>query len=336
MRDPPKDSGRDYTGLTFSMAYPQAINLVAMRTVAQSLHDITMCDLHSGDLSLAHQDLLALVGMAHLHAESWTIVDQMIRSVMAGLAVDAVWMALRAPGWTDGQLAELQDKLASLSFFKEMEQAIRAERAVGLDWYCALKTNRNATAFGILNRGHSMADLPEKALGWLWETLWADGDLWFYCQYQQRFIDLTHELAVSNSYRQIAADFDEFQTDIERAFSGVRRYKYLWSAMHYPNMRRVLETLAKNETSRQLAIAAIAIERCKVRHGKLPSELKELQPEFVSVLPVDLYVGRPLLYRPKVDGEFTLYSVGVNFRDDGGGTNDVVWPKPIWPANSTK
>jgi hypothetical protein len=70
MRDPPLDSGRDYTGTSSSLY------IVAMREVAQWVYIIAMYDLHQGDLSLAHQDLLALIGMAHLHAETWNAVDQ--------------------------------------------------------------------------------------------------------------------------------------------------------------------------------------------------------------------------------------------------------------------
>ena len=325
MRDPPLDSGRDYTGTSSSLY------IVAIREVAQWLHIVTMHDLHHGDLSLAHQDLLALIGMAHLHAESWTIVDQMIRSAVASLAPDAVWNALQAPGWTDQQLAELQDRLASLSFFKELEQTLRAQRAAGLYWICEMKTNQNSTSSGRL------ADLPEEAWGFLWEALWADADFLMYCRHHQLWIESIHTLAVSHSYRQIEPQLAEAQRYLDRKFSGIQKYRYPFSGIALPNILRGQDRLVKNESLRQLTIAAIALKRCELRHGRLPRDLRELQPEFLRDLPVDFYDGKPVRYRLQVDGSFALYSVGADFQDDGGAPGkDLLWPKPVWLSTDSK
>ncbi len=331
MREPPADSGRDYTGTV------RSVNLPAMRNVAQSLQGIVMYDLHRGDLPSAHQEFLMLVGMARLHSESWTIVDQMVRSAIANLATDAVWNALQAPGWTDHQLSELQNRLSSLSFFNELEKSYQAERAVGLYLYFDMKTNRNKGTLGMLNPQPSLPDLPSQALEFVWESLWADTDLLFYCRHHQALMDSLHALAATRSYRQIASGLAEARTRLERARSGVRSYRYLWSAMALSSTERAPETLVKNETLRQLAITGIALKRYELRHGKPPGALTDLQPEFLRDLPVDFYDGRSLRYRLDADGSSTLYSVGANFRDDGGdGSLDLVWPKPIWPQNVAK
>jgi hypothetical protein len=326
MRDPPLDSGRDYTG-SIGVA-----NLVAIREVAQFLHHITMYDLRRGELSLVHQDLLALIGMAHLHAESWTIVDQMIRSVAASLAADAVWNALQAPGWTDQQLGELQNRLARLSFFKERAQSYRAERAMfGLRMYNEMKTNRNSASSGRL------ADLPEDAWGFLWKSFWADEDLLMYCRCHQLWIDSMQTLAISGSYRQIAPLLADAQKHLDRKLSGIQKCRYPFSRVALPNILRGQDSLVKYESSRQLAIAAIALKRFEIRHGRQPRDLQELQPEFLSELPVDFYDGKPVRYRIEAGGAFTLYSVGADFQDDGGAPGkDLLWPKPVWLSTDSE
>jgi len=326
MRDPPLDSGRDYTGASSSMY------IVAIREVAQWLHIIAMYDLHRGDVSLAHQDLLALIGMAHLHAETWNVMDQMIRSVIASLAPDAVWNALQAPGWSDQQLAELQDRLARLSFFKEFGQSYRVERAMfGLRVYHEMKTNRNSSSSGRL------ADLPEDAWGFLWKSFWADGDLLMYCRHHQLWIDSMQTLAVSNSYRQIEPQVAEARNYLDRKLSGIQKYWYPFSGIALPNILRGQDRVVKNESLRQLAVAAIALKRYELRHGRLPGDLRELQPEFLRELPIDFYDGKPVRYRIEADGGFTLYSVGADFQDDGGAPGkDLLWPKPIWPSTDSK
>jgi hypothetical protein len=90
-----------------------------------------------------------------------------------------------------------------------------------------------------------------------------------------------------------------------------------------------------------MTLAAIALKRYQLRHGKLPSSLEALVPEFLPALPYDYMSAKPLCYRHKTDGSYVLYSVGVDGKDDGGdptplpgtppglwGGRDAVWPSP--------
>jgi hypothetical protein len=64
--------------------------------------------------------------------------------------------------------------------------------------------------------------------------------------------------------------------------------------------------------------------------------------ELLEAWPVDFMDGNPLRYRRGKDDRFLLYSVGTDFRDDGGinrvpeklwasGPDDV-WPRPAFPG----
>jgi hypothetical protein len=91
-----------------------------------------------------------------------------------------------------------------------------------------------------------------------------------------------------------------------------------------------------------MTLAAIAVNRCQLRHGKLPSSLEALVPEFLAAVPYDYMSAKPLCYRLKNDGSYVLYSVGLDGKDDGGdptptpggtpslwGGRDAVWPSPV-------
>jgi hypothetical protein len=67
-----------------------------------------------------------------------------------------------------------------------------------------------------------------------------------------------------------------------------------------------------------MVMAAIAIKRYELRHGKAPPNLSSLCPEFLATVPLDLMDGQALRYRPGPDKRFTLYSVGDNAQDNGG------------------
>jgi len=94
-------------------------------------------------------------------------------------------------------------------------------------------------------------------------------------------------------------------------------------------------------------VAAIALRRYELHHGKPATSLAALVPEILSELPRDFMDGQPLRYRLTSNGDFVLYSVGTDGRDDGGDPNplpalsgaihklwngrDIVWPKPATP-----
>ena len=64
---------------------------------------------------------------------------------------------------------------------------------------------------------------------------------------------------------------------------------------------------------------ALAGERLHQPHRL--NALDVLAPQFIDKLPHDLINGQPLHYRRTDDGQFVLYSVGRNEKDDGGVVN---------------
>ena len=69
----------------------------------------------------------------------------------------------------------------------------------------------------------------------------------------------------------------------------------------------------------------LALERFRVAKGRYPATLGELVPEFMRELPVDVFTGKPLIYRTEPGGA-VVYSVGPNLQDDGG-IEDLHTPK---------
>ena len=75
---------------------------------------------------------------------------------------------------------------------------------------------------------------------------------------------------------------------------------------------------AWGQSTVNLARTACALERYRLAHGKYPETLDALAPQFIAKVPHDPVGGQPLHYRPADDGQFILYSVGWNEKDDGG------------------
>jgi hypothetical protein len=88
--------------------------------------------------------------------------------------------------------------------------------------------------------------------------------------------------------------------------------------MMLPSLSKVqLRTAAAQATVNQ-AMEACALERFRLANGKFPQEPTALVPRFLSQLPNDLITGEPYKYVSRDDGQFTLYSIGWNEKDDGG------------------
>ncbi len=63
--------------------------------------------------------------------------------------------------------------------------------------------------------------------------------------------------------------------------------------------------------------AALSVFRAE--NGHYPEKLDELVPGMVAALPIDIFSGKPPIYKADDDrAGFLLYSVGQNGVDDGG------------------
>lgn len=89
----------------------------------------------------------------------------------------------------------------------------------------------------------------------------------------------------------------------------------------------------------------VACHLYRAKHGRFPSDLAALAPEFIKEVPDDPCSGRPFVYRPSADGAtFKLYGLGPNQKDDGGRETPpnlsegdlVLWPvlPPEWQTPS--
>jgi hypothetical protein len=74
----------------------------------------------------------------------------------------------------------------------------------------------------------------------------------------------------------------------------------------------------RTKTNRAGLLTTLAVLRCEKETGKYPDTLQELVPAgYLKQLPMDPYSGKPLIYK-RTEDNFVIYSVGLNFRDDGG------------------
>ncbi len=85
-----------------------------------------------------------------------------------------------------------------------------------------------------------------------------------------------------------------------------------------PALGKINEMSYHIQVERGATMTILAALRYKQNEGNYPEDLNELiAADYLKELPIDAFSGRPLVYK-KTDDNFILYSVGLNFTDDGG------------------
>lgn len=334
LNNPTRDPGWDYSMIPM-IGSPG--NFVAKRVTAQTLGNAMLIELRATNVVAAQQHLDALVSMVRVHDQGWTLVNQMIRVAIIGLAADATWAALQAPGWTEPQLQKLQQAWRSHDLIPAMARTLEIERAAAILYFDSVRKRNGGSIFSIGAGGSNSVQLAfEKVIiAPVYELVWSQGDKLFYLQCMQTFIETLRDMSNAKSWKAVRPAIDSQFEDYMRRQTGFFGYRYPMTRQIMPNILKALTTMTKNQTLEQLALAALAIKRYELGHGELPSDLKALIPDYLSEMPTDYWDGQPLRYRKIATGTFLLYSCGEDLRDNGCSPSaDTIWEAPIWPDHS--
>ncbi len=82
--------------------------------------------------------------------------------------------------------------------------------------------------------------------------------------------------------------------------------------------RHYLEFFTRKIADRSATVLATALSAYRHDHGEYPSSLDPLLGNYLDRMPLDPCVDQPLRYIRREPGDYLLYSVGPNLRDDGG------------------
>ena len=262
------------------------------------------------------------------------------RIPLVNSSIQPIWEGLSEHRWSDSQLATIEQELARFDFLSDYCHAIRCERAEELktiDFLCDVRfTNYVTCIFGC--HTNWTATIVYRALprGW-----YCANKIIISCICQGKLPTKDeirrHVLSPSLIWRSSIAYGRE-------AYRQFRPYSYFLRT--YPNFVQMLcpflgegpaKKFAFAQASVDMARIACALERYRLKHGEYPDKLDALTPQFIEKLPNDIINGQPLHYKRDTNGQFILYSVGWDEKDDGGESgwvddyekDDWVWQYPV-------
>ncbi len=126
---------------------------------------------------------------------------------------------------------------------------------------------------------------------------------------------------IYNYYQQLSkkspVELRAEEIDIENKTTKVIKGNLLLE-MFIPSVLHVFELNHRVKTEIYATVVIIAAHRYKNDKGHFPDNLNELVAAgYLNCLPIDSFSDRPLIYK-KTGNDFILYSIGLNFIDDGG------------------
>ena len=103
--------------------------LADLKNLATTFGVATVLALHDRKQDAAWTNLLAVTCLATAYSPEPIEVSQLVRFGCMGIACDATWSALQAPGWTEAQLALLQRRWETLELWGHLPETAAYSRA---------------------------------------------------------------------------------------------------------------------------------------------------------------------------------------------------------------
>ena len=120
----------------------------------------------------------------------------------------------------------------------------------------------------------------------------------------------------------------------EHSIKIVDRNTLLYILM--PAVEKVHSLSYRFKTGAAASSTVLTLVSYKQENGEYPIDLEQLvEAKYISALPLDPFSDQPLVYR-KTGDDFILYSVGLDFDDDGGVQGEKLWAEEgdavFWPV----
>ena len=303
-------------------------HLAALKTSGQAISLRSVAELQNNQTELAVEDVRLGLYLANaIHTEPF-LISQVVRLSMVETALQPVWEGLADHRWSEPQLVALDEELAKLDFLADCQNVQRSEIFFSAEEANYFRRHRDyANVFAQMDLRYSGDAKFQFAIcrfmpgGWFYQSALKNGrTLMEYSPAVNRDTMTISPALIrrAEAAAKNAVSFFDPLDSLKKTFGDEFQF-----------MGNFLEKIAYGQASVDLARVAVALERYRLAHGEYPESLDALAPQFIEKVPHDVIGGQPLKYWREVGGQFVLYSVGWNERDDGG---VVVLEKGSTPA----
>jgi hypothetical protein len=233
------------------------------------------------------------------------LISQLTRTGIIGTGAEALEAVVPCLELTDQELAQLQSDLESANIEDGLQRALRGERVAGIEVF------RNPAML------HAEWDRKKAAK----IARSRKEDMAFFLDCAERFL-----VAAEKPWPQAIQDAELVANRVEEyAGSITGRFRFIVTDLLATPLNSVFIACARTEAHSRVASTACAIERYRRKYDATPAMLQQLVPEFLTTVPNDPFDSAPLRYLRHENG-YTVYSVSVDGKDDGGQQENYALP----------
>ena len=334
----------------------QIPNLRRIRQAGKAIVARAMLKVDSGDIEGAMSDLMAVHRLARLTSQGPTLIERLVGISLEAIATSGNSAIAAGGKLTATQARRFQDRLNALPPLPGVVETIdRCERFMMLD--IVMMFIRGGPEEAMEGFGGEVPKIGSAALDW--DLIMRRSNYWY-----DRIVDGMRKETPAERAKAAEA----LGCNMEQMFEEMRELTHGWglvktvtkvfflgrqyarrmtseaisnllSAIMSPSVSRSQTLHDRTTAALELAKLSMALAAYKADHDEYPAELSELKPEYVQAVPNDLFVDRPIIYRPQGEG-YIAYSVGENAKDDGGEKteekDDIAIRVPIIPDETAR
>jgi len=294
----------------------------------------------NGNIEQAFDDLLVCYRAGRHFKGPRYLVEQLVGMAIQSLSARAAIIILQNQQVNEELLRSFQADIEKLTAEDIFTVDLRTEKFFALDFLQRCYTD-NGSGSGHMIPGQVQEFIPIEP-GKLLAISVISANRREMSQEFEKVYDTVQEWAHKTPW-QLRKENIDMKMGIDK-WSRLKQIRYLPLMILLPAFGRVSEIGHRLKVDLEAMITIVALLRYQHDNDQYPQNLGELVANnYLKQLPMDPYSNKPLVYK-KEDNNFTLYSGGPNFTDDGGtvavvdgrpkkwGTKDegdwVFWPVP--------
>jgi hypothetical protein len=301
------------------MAVSLLAHLAVLKRSARMVQLRAIAELNLSEPDKAADDVLLSLALADALRSEQFMISRLVRLETISESLQPIWEGLVDHRWTVTDLERIEKSLSKNDLLAEYQVATKAETAFLCAWIAEVPSHPDTLSLdGSTVPGMLEPLLPLVPRGWFYQNEISAA----------RFFE---EIALTDVSAAAGRVYPELSRTNQMMFDSLATNSH---TVIFKQLGRYCspQIFAFTQTALNLARVACAIERHRLKQGRLLESLDALVPDYLGHVPDDLVTGKPLIYKPNDGGGFVLYSVGWNQTDDNGaypGKEDY-WINRYW------
>jgi hypothetical protein len=252
---------------------------------------------HRGDAHGAAESIQVVLSLADTLENEPIFISQLVRIAVHSMGYSLVRDLLPHAEFSDADLQALQLSVQFANCRQGLRRGLIGERVIGMH------TFQNPGGAGIPPGPAVLI----RVLGG------GNQDLLLYLEFLTSMVDASERSWSDTRAAELVID-----TKVkEIASSQTARLQHVLTMLVLPALRQASRAGMRCEAKQHLTDIAIAIERYRLKHARLPESLDVLMADYLEKVPLDPFDDGPMRFK-SADGVILIYSVGADGIDNGG------------------